>query len=92
MQYVAKSLTIHQINCAVAVLYNPCGRQLTCSGQNVVVLKFMTLATTYVAAVLFIGRRKESVVGPKFMMSSIIAVVIVALGKSRGYAELLVIL
>ena len=52
----------------------------------------MTRATTYVAAVLFIGRRKESNVGPKFMMSSIIAVVIVALRKSRGYAELLIIL
>ena len=52
----------------------------------------MTRATTYVAAVLFIGRRKENVVGPKFMMNSIIAVVMAALRKSRGYVELLIIL
>lgn len=50
--------------------------------QNAVVSKFVTQSTTYVATELFIGRMKESVVGPKFMMSSIIAVVIVALRKS----------
>ena len=60
--------------------------------QNAVVSKFVTQSTTYVATELFIGRMKESVVGPKFMMSSIIAVVIVALRKSHGYAELLIIL